>query len=240
MLLGTLAVIQLAVFAVFYTLERIIPATQRKEPHQFNYWWLALGAFALIWLRVLMLAWDLPLPSLGITIPVDSVIAEGFLFYTVYSFGNYWAHRWKHTNYTLWHYTHTFHHMPSHMDTRVAFFRHPSEILFNSVYLIVLGQMIFGISLEAAAIALVIEGCLESFHHANIRLPRWMRPLGYVIQTPEMHLVHHELGRHKSNYTPFLWDSIFGTVSFPHTDTIMTGFNNSDKIRPFFLFRNHK
>lgn len=241
MSLGLLAIIQLAVFAFFFILERIIPNIGRPVPKHFGLWFAAIGAFALVWLRVLMVAWeDLPIPGVGLTIPVESVVLEGFCFYLVYSFGNYWAHRWKHSNWKLWHYVHTFHHQPSQMDTRVAFFRHPSEILFNSIYLIILGQVIFDISLEAAAIALVIEGCLESFHHANIRLPRWARRIGYLIQTPEMHLAHHEKGRHSGNYTPFLWDTVFGTVRFPESNAVPVGFNNSAEIGPFFRFSNNQ
>lgn len=49
--------------------------------------------------------------------------------------------------------------------------------------------------------------------HANVRTPRW---LGYIIQRPEMHGLHHERGVHAYNYGSVpLWDMLFGTFRNP-------------------------
>ncbi|ODC03988.1 hypothetical protein BFW38_11015 [Terasakiispira papahanaumokuakeensis] len=241
MLLGYIAMIQVIAFTFFFTLERLAPNQHRPPSDHFNQWLSFVGLFGVIWLKIIILAWTSLMPyGLNITLPGKNWVIEGGIFYLIYSFGNYWMHRIKHQSQWLWHYVHTFHHMPQHMDTRVSLFRHPSEMLFNSIYLITLGQLIFNVSLEAAALALVIEGSLEAFHHSNIRLPRILRPLGYIIQTPEMHLVHHQRGWHRSNYSPFLWDTVFGTVSFPSNDEMPVGFRQSRRIGPFFLFKNHR
>jgi len=51
------------------------------------------------------------------------------------------------------------------------------------------------------------------FTHANLRTPRW---LGFVIQRPEAHAVHHQRGLHGYNYgTLALWDAVFGTYRNP-------------------------
>lgn len=241
MLLGQIAAIQIASFILFFTLERLYP-NQKKTPSQrFNLWLLALVSLGGVWLKLLVLAWPF-LDQIGLNLKLYSpnVWIEGALFYLIYSCGNYWMHRIKHSNRWLWHYVHTLHHQPQHMDTRVALFRHPSEMLFNSVYLVVLSQIIFNVSLEAVALALVIEGSLEAFHHSNIRLPRWLRCIGVIVQTPEMHLVHHQKGWHRGNYSPFLWDAVFGTLQRPESSKTDVGFKNSSTIEPFLLFRNRR
>ena len=42
-----------------------------------------------------------------------------------------------------------------------------------------------------------------------IRTPRW---IGYFLQCPEHHSIHHQLDLHKFNYGDItLWDRLFGT-----------------------------
>ena len=49
----------------------------------------------------------------------------------------------------------------------------------------------------------------EYFYHANLRSPSWLR---FLIQTPELHSVHHQLDVHAHNYSDIpLWDRLFGT-----------------------------
>lgn len=234
-MLYQIASIQLTVFLFFYVLENRYPAYNHPVPPKFGFWWLSLGLFALVWLRVLIYFWiDLPAGLLSFDLPV---LAEGFLFYLVYSFGNYWFHRVKHSNKYLWHFVHRFHHSTSHMETRVAFYRHPTEVLLNTVYLVLLGKLVFGLSAEALVIALAIEGCLESFHHANIAIPKRLHRLGYLIQLPSMHLVHHEYRLHRFNYAPFLWDAVFKTARIPaHWDKRL-GLSRSHDIKSVFVFK---
>jgi sterol desaturase/sphingolipid hydroxylase (fatty acid hydroxylase superfamily) len=53
------------------------------------------------------------------------------------------------------------------------------------------------------------------FQHANLRTPRW---LGYLIQRPESHSIHHQRGVHAYNYGDIaLWDLLFGTLRNPAT-----------------------
>lgn len=54
---------------------------------------------------------------------------------------------------------------------------------------------------------------LGIFQHANLRTPRW---LGYFIQRPESHAIHHQRGVHAFNYADLpLWDMVFGTFHNP-------------------------
>ena len=203
-MLFQLGIFQIVVFVSFFILERLFPYRKFKQSRFWTFWWGTLGVFALFWLRFLLYLWtEIPSPGL---IPLDfsSQITEGFVFYLFYSLGNYWFHRIKHSNQILWKYLHRLHHSPLKMETRVAFFRHPFEILINTIYLVIIGKYIFSVSFEVVAVALTIEGCLESFHHANIKIHKKLNFLGYIIQLPDMHLVHHEKGLHRYNYGPFL------------------------------------
>ena len=214
-MLYSVAICQSVVLVLFFVLERFICARQNPRKIGFYSCLTGISIFAISWLQFVLYCWPIELPSLfAILLPP---IAEGFVFYLFYSFGNYWFHRWKHADPRLWRWLHSLHHAPNHMESVVAFFRHPAEIVANTVYLVLIGKLLFGVSAEALLIALTIEGCLEVFHHSNIRTPCWLRPLGYLIQLPEMHLVHHQMGLHKYNYGPFLWDFVFRTVRIPQT-----------------------
>ena len=200
--------------------------------------WCALGIFAILWIKVILFAWKNINFDIGITLPEKiNIIEQGLLFYLIYSFSNYWFHRWKHSNPILWKYLHLLHHSPTHMDTRVAFFRHPLEIFVNTLYLILIGKIIFNVPVEVIAIALTIEGLLETFHHSNIRISKKLDWLGYIIQLPKMHLIHHKKNLHRYNYSPFLWDSIFNTIKIEKYDNKPLGFSYSDKLLRILLFK---
>jgi len=56
----------------------------------------------------------------------------------------------------------------------------------------------------------------------GLRKPRW---LGYLIQRPESHCIHHERGVHKYNYSDLpLWDMVFGTFKNSATFDREAGF----------------
>jgi sterol desaturase/sphingolipid hydroxylase (fatty acid hydroxylase superfamily) len=72
---------------------------------------------------------------------------------------------------------------------------------------------LLGVSPGAAALAGIYGLFASLFQHANIRTPRW---LGYLIQRPEAHGVHHQRGVHAYNYSDLpLWDLVFGTFRNP-------------------------
>ena len=46
-------------------------------------------------------------------------------------------------------------------------------------------------------------------YHSNLKTPRWLR---YIIQTPELHSIHHQINVHKYNFADLpIWDRLFGT-----------------------------
>jgi sterol desaturase/sphingolipid hydroxylase (fatty acid hydroxylase superfamily) len=72
---------------------------------------------------------------------------------------------------------------------------------------------LLGLSPEAGALAGFLGYATAVIQHSNIRTPRW---LGYIVQRPEQHGLHHERGVHAYNYgSLMLWDLLFGTFRNP-------------------------
>jgi sterol desaturase/sphingolipid hydroxylase (fatty acid hydroxylase superfamily) len=88
------------------------------------------------------------------------------------------------------------------------------EILINCFLTSVILYLIVGLGPAAASGSVLLSGLGELFYHWNFRTPRW---IGYFIQRPESHCLHHEEGIHHYNYSDLpLWDMLFGTFSNPN------------------------
>lgn len=134
----------------------------------------------------------------------------------------YWAHRLHHRVPFLWRWIHQLHHSAERMDVFGASYFHPFEILEGAVVGIFLFSVVLGLTPEAAALATLWQAFNGAFQHGNIRTPVW---LGYVIQRPEAHGVHHQRGVHGFNYANLpLWDIVFGTFRNPATWDGVAGF----------------
>ncbi len=76
---------------------------------------------------------------------------------------------------------------------------------------------------------------LAVFQHTNINTPQW---LGYLIQRPESHTIHHGKGIHRYNYSDLpIFDIIFGAFRNPKHYDVEVGFYEgaSAKIREMIL-----
>ncbi len=81
---------------------------------------------------------------------------------------------------------------------------------------------VVGLVPEAAIIANTVIAAVAVLGHSNLKTPRW---LGYILQRPEQHAVHHERGVHAYNYGDFSFvDMLFGTFKNPETFDGQTGF----------------
>jgi len=133
--------------------------------------------------------------------------------YVAITFIYYWWHRWRHQSNFLWCWLHQMHHSPQRIEVITSFYKHPFEILANSVLSSAILYILVGVGPEAAAGAVLLSGLAELVYHWNVRTPYW---LGFVFQRPESHCVHHEKGVHSFNYSDLpLWDMLFGTFRNP-------------------------
>lgn len=133
--------------------------------------------------------------------------------YLVLTFVYYFWHRARHEVPFLWRWLHQVHHSVSRIEIFASFYKHPLEVLLNSVISSAVLYLVCGLSPAAATGATLLTGLAELVYHWNVRTPRW---LGYVFQRPEMHQLHHADGVHRYNYADLpLWDLLFGTFANP-------------------------
>lgn len=153
----------------------------------------------------------------------------GFIAYFIATFIFYWWHRVRHTSDFLWRTFHQIHHSPQRIEVITSFYKHPLEMVVNSIIGSLLVFALLGLSLEAAAAYTFFTAVGEFLYHTNIKTPHWV---GYIFQRPEMHRIHHEYGKHKSNYGDFVWwDMMFGTYENPKEFKSTCGFDDEKEQR---------
>lgn len=148
-------------------------------------------------------------------------LAEGFVGWFVGTFLFYWWHVIRHRN-GFWLVFHQIHHSPSRIEVATSFYKHPVEILSDAVLSALVLYPLLGCSMLGAFWYNVFAATGEYFYHANIRTPRWLR---FLIQTPELHSIHHQYDVHQYNFGDIpLWDRLFGTYRDTTTFAARCGF----------------
>ena len=194
----------------FFTLERVRPG--RELPNSRGWYGRAvlvnLGQIAItlatnhLWLKLFSGASVFQLAALKMP------VVEGFIGWFVGTFFFYWWHRIRHLP-VFWEIFHQVHHSPARIEAITSFYKHPVEILADSALAATILYLLLGCSLEGALWFNFFAATGEFFYHANFKSPRWLK---YIIQTPELHSVHHELDVHHYNYADLpIWDRLFGT-----------------------------
>ena len=161
-------------------------------------------------------------------------IGGAVLGYLVITLIYYWWHRARHDFDFLWRWFHQLHHSPQRIEVITSFYKHPFEIFGNSVLSSVILYLLVGVGAEAATLAVLATGLAELFYHWNVSTPHW---LGYIIQRPESHCVHHQEGLHSYNYGDLpVWDMLFGTFHNPRGWSGRCGFGASElRLGPMLL-----
>jgi sterol desaturase/sphingolipid hydroxylase (fatty acid hydroxylase superfamily) len=212
----------LGFFAIGLVLERVWAA--RPLP-SVRGWWLrgALFFVSTMAVNALVPMWvaerfaglsPLRLSTLG-------TVAGGALTLVCTELVNYWLHRLQHRSPMLWRWTHQIHHSAERVDVLGAAYFHPLDIAVQAL-LSTLVVLALGVSANAAALAGIATVFLAVFQHLNVRTPVW---LGYLVQRPEGHSVHHARGVHAYNYGNLsIWDLVFGTFRNPAHFSAEAGF----------------
>jgi sterol desaturase/sphingolipid hydroxylase (fatty acid hydroxylase superfamily) len=153
-------------------------------------------------------------------------IGAAVVGYVVQTFIYYWWHRFRHEVPFLWRWLHQLHHSPQRLEVITSFYKHPLELLANAALSASVMYLVLGLTPDAAAGAALLGGLGELFYHWNVKTPRWV---GYLVQRPEAHCVHHQEGRHSSNYGDLaIWDILFGTFENPETFDERCGFGDDE------------
>jgi sterol desaturase/sphingolipid hydroxylase (fatty acid hydroxylase superfamily) len=209
-------IVPFALFFGFIVLELCLPG--RAFP-RVGFWKLKGVAFFLLYLVVASFSPLLWTEFLGEHRLVDAtslgtwwgalvgILAVELFVYT-------W-HRTMHSVPFLWRWFHQMHHSAERIDVFGAFYFHPLDMvgftLMGSLGLV----WAVGITPEAAGLANLVVTILAIFQHTNVKTPAW---LGYFVQRPESHSLHHQRDVHGYNYADLpIFDILFGTFRNPAT-----------------------
>jgi sterol desaturase/sphingolipid hydroxylase (fatty acid hydroxylase superfamily) len=155
--------------------------------------------------------------------------------YLAITFVFYWWHRWRHEFSFLWRWFHQVHHSPQRIEVITSFYKHPFEVIANSVLSSGIVYLLVGLSPAAAVGAVLLSGLAELFYHWNVCTPY---RLGLFFQRPESHCVHHQDGLHSYNFADLpLWDMLFGTFHNPRHWQARCGFGSDGEHRLFEMLR---
>lgn len=239
-------IIYIALFAcLFFILERLVnhkPFVKSKN------WYSRAILLNLITLLVFYLganSWDPYIRNLQIRSPLieTSAPVQGLICYIVFNFVFYWWHRIKHNNRLLWRVFHQVHHSPQRIEVLATNYLHPLDAFSSLLIGSIICYAVLGFNAEASAWFTLYLGAMGYFIHANIKVPRWV---GYIIQTPQMHRMHHEYNKHQSNYCDIVWfDMLFGTYNNPRDEHVCEkcGFSEDkeSKLKAMLIFEDvHK
>lgn len=149
----------------------------------------------------------------------------------------YFWHRTMHRFDTLWKVFHQMHHSSERLDTYSAFYFSPMDMIGGTLVGSICFSLLIGLNPQSITIILLVNQFIAVFTHSNIRTAPW---LGYFIQRPESHTLHHAKGLHKYNYCDLpIWDILFGTFRNAKDFAPETGFYHgaSSRIGDMLLFR---
>lgn len=211
-----------ALFAGFLLLERMIGGGRPFPKIRF---WTALGLIGfLLSGAVSAFVPMLVAPLLGALRVVDLAhlgLAGAAPALVLTTFFTYWTHRIQHRYDTLWRLGHQLHHGVARIDVASAMMFHPIDLVVQFTAA-TLASALLGVTPLAAAIAGAANFAIALFQHLNVRTPQW---LGYLVQRPESHCLHHERDVHARNFGDLpLWDMVFGTFANPKTADVPVGF----------------
>jgi sterol desaturase/sphingolipid hydroxylase (fatty acid hydroxylase superfamily) len=202
-------------YFLFLATEKLWPA--RTFPPRKGWQWVGVGFLLLIGTVSTVVPLLVPEPWLAEHRWLDGGslgIAGGTIVgYIVLSGVGYAWHRSVHNVGFLWRGFHQLHHSPQRVDIAGSVFFHPLEMAAQALLQLFVTLVVLGLDPIAAALTGYVAAFYGMFQHWNVHTPRW---LGYVIQRPESHCVHHRRGVHYDNYGDLpVWDMLFGTFRNP-------------------------
>ena len=127
------------------------------------------------------------------------------------------------------------HHSPKRIELLTSFYKHPIEIIADSIITGFLIYYVLGGTALAGAWTSLFGATGEYFYHSNISTPKW---LGYFLQRPEHHSIHHQLDVHKYNFGDITWwDRIFGTFKEADDFVPECGFPNDNESKVWDILK---
>ena len=137
-------------------------------------------------------------------------------------FCSYWTHRLLHQTDWGWEF-HKIHHSARRLDVFNAGRLHFGELLTYQ-FCSYIPMSLIGFDFEKTFYTGLFVTVFSNLTHANVRLP--IGPLKYILNTPQLHIWHHEADAHQRGNVNFgdsliVWDFVFGTA-YVHDDNVDT------------------
>ena len=236
-LMDPISLTVLAIYGALILIEALFPARALPKVRGWIPRALAVFTFYFFLSSYLPLLWGeslakIQLFNLGTLNPFIAA-AIGVLIYELLV---YVWHRAMHRNHWLWRSFHQMHHSAERLDSFGAFYFSPLDIV-GFTFLSSISLTVVGLSAQAVTYFLYATMFLAVIQHINVRTPQWM---GYIVQRPESHSVHHGRGVHHYNYSDLpLFDILFGTFRNPKEFVSESGFYDgaSAKVAQILAFR---
>ena len=202
-------------YLVMLAIEARWPA--RAFPPRRGWRWIGIGFLLLIATVGTVVPLLLPLEWLAAHRWLDGsglgVVGGTAVGWLVLSFASFLWHRASHAFSPLWRFGHQMHHSPQRVDISGSTLFHPAEMVVQVLVQLFVTVIVLGLDPLAAALVGYVVAFHGMFQHWNVRTPAW---LGYLIQRPEAHCVHHRRGVHAYNYSDFpRWDLVSGRWRTP-------------------------
>ena len=170
---------------------------------------------------IMRIGWHLLDPPDGLLTPLGlplwALVVTGVFAVDLFEYGLHrLAHRWR----PLW-LLHAVHHSDPHVDMTTAARHHPLEVAIG-IALRVPVYLALGVPLWLEAVRGTAYNGITLFQHANVRAPRAIESLRFVLVTPSVHRQHHSpdapLIDRNFGQVFSIWDRLFGTYAEPAGD----------------------
>lgn len=222
-LLDPISLAFIAMYGAMIAWEALIPA--RKLPTVRGWKLRALASFvAYFYLSsYLPLLWDDYLAAYQLfDLSGMGTLAGAAIAISIYEGLLYGWHRAMHESDGLFLSFHQMHHSAERIDSFGAFYFGPLDMVGFTLLGSLSLSLIVGLSPSAVTVFLFATAFLGIFQHLNVSTPWW---LGFLIQRPESHAVHHGRGIHYYNFSDLpVFDMLCGTFRNPRGFEVETGF----------------
>jgi len=221
------------IFAMVAVLFAMLSAEKMRPARPFPFYrgWIGIGLGVMVVFVALANGWSVVIPSNWLRehrLLHGEVLGTGgsiVVWYVFNTFVGYWYHRLQHRSSLAWRMLHQVHHGVPRVDIPSALVAHPLDVIVSTTLSILVSAFFLGLNLRVVAIVNALQFFLSLFPHWNVQTPKWV---GYFIQRPEEHILHHQRGVHSGNYSdwPF-WDKLFGTYRCPVDEPVPVGYERA-------------
>ncbi|MEO0526706.1 MAG: sterol desaturase family protein [Bacteroidota bacterium] len=222
-LLDPISLIVYVIFGGLFLWESLFPA---RELPKIKFWKLRGLLFFMAYMILttyIPIIWDNFLAAYQLMdLSSLNLFTQVILGVLVFELVQYGWHISMHKSDFLFRVSHQMHHSSERLDVPSAFVFSINDMIGLSLVGSISFALVMGLAPHAITIIILSLTFLGIFQHANISTPRW---IGYIVQRPESHSVHHAKGVHKYNYTDLpIIDMLFGTFKNPKTFKHETGY----------------